>query len=225
MYDQVEFETLLEDVRNHLIHAQLSFDVWNNLRPTEENDTLDILNAFKGFFKPVMGALQDRFIIHISNTLDAKQKKAPSFYRLLKMLMENMELAPGLDVEALRTRIEEQKPIERKIRVLRNKGAAHWEIGAKLPNVLISDVGGLLQELEACYNEIFSSAHPKEYYAFGILEIKDTENLVQSLKRYHSIVSPATFVAWGALPDKRDPSQYVISADLVDKLREELSGQ
>ena len=53
---QSKFQELLNDVRVQLLEAQIAFDTWFTLLPTEDNDILDTLNGFKGFFLPVRAA-------------------------------------------------------------------------------------------------------------------------------------------------------------------------
>ena len=55
-----EFKSLLNAVRLQLLDAQMHFDIWEELWPTQEK--VDIINAYKGFFLPTRDAHLDRFL-------------------------------------------------------------------------------------------------------------------------------------------------------------------
>lgn len=119
-----EFESLLDEVRKQLLDAQIHFDIWEQLWPTEEN--VHIINVYRGFFQPTRIAHLDRFFIKASNVM-SNDPTSPSFYRVLNMIRKDVNLAPGIELRALRNRLKKQKNLIERIRQYRNKRAAHWD--------------------------------------------------------------------------------------------------
>ena len=115
--EKQKLQTLLEVTRLQLLSAQISFDTWLELVPTEDNNKLDILNTYKGFFVPASSAFLDRCFIKIAIVTDRKYKKAPSLHRVVQQL----KLVPGLVTEGgiqdLTKRLEEQRSVEKRVRV------------------------------------------------------------------------------------------------------------
>ena len=174
-----EFKSLLEELRKQLLDAQIHFDIWEKLWPTEEN--VDVINSYKGFFLPTRNAHLDRFFIKLSNTVDA-DPRSPSFYRVLKMLATKADLAPTIDVRSLRNRLKKLKDLLRRINQYRNKRAAHWDTDAiELDSVHVGESRSLLEELESIYNEI-NSAHNGNVWSFKISQYRDTDRLLNELR-------------------------------------------
>jgi len=222
MSEQAKFENLLDSIRLQLLEAQLGFDVWSILTPTEENDTLRVLNAYIGFFYPTIDALRDRFLIKIANVMDAKRWRAPSFFRVISMIKQDQTLVPGLNLDTLKERIDNQKKVTGKVLQLRHKMAAHWELEANIPSVSVEEIRSLLEDLEKTYNDIHRSLHPSETQSFRVLEVSDARHLVNSLKQYLAMQAPAGLAVWTAVQDQQAPGMYLVPGAHLEKLKQAL---
>ena len=218
---KAKFETLLNEIRGQLLQAQTSFDIWFNLQP-QENEMLDTLNSFKGFFIPTLDAHLDRYFIKLGNVLDdnQKHKNAASFYRMLKMMRNDSSLAPGLDIDALQGRIE--KGVAKRVKILRHTRAAHWQIGASTQDVYLNEIRDLLIELGSVFNDVHKVVYPQETWSFKVLESTDTQNVINCLQVHHALRPAAGIVAWTAVQDPGTPGRYFISSEALEKLRQTL---
>jgi len=176
-----ELDSLLEELRKQLLEACTHFDIWLELWPTE--DKVGILNAYKGFFLPTRKAHLDQWVIKVSNIV-SNDAKAPSFYRVLRMLDRNASLAPGVDVGALRTRLKSQEKVLKAIEQYRNKRAAHWDttVAQPLDPVLVGDSRRLLEELEKIFNEVHYAHTRSQRWAFKLVQHGDTSLLLDNLR-------------------------------------------
>ena len=186
MSSKAKFETLLNEIRGQLLQAQTSFDIWFNLQ-AQDNDMLDILDSFKGFFIPTQDAHLDRYLIKIGNVLDdnQKHKNAASFYRLLKMMRDDPNLAHGLDIDALQGRIE--KGVGKRVTILRHTRAAHWQIGARTQDVYLNEIRDLLTELESIFNDVHRAIYSKEIWSFQVAQSTDTQTVIDCLQVHHAL--------------------------------------
>jgi len=174
-----EFKSLLEEVRKQLLDAQMHFDIWEQLWPTEKK--VDVINSYIGFFQPTRAAHLDRFFIKISNVVD-NHRNSPSIYRLLNMVGSYMDLAPGIDMHSIHDRLKKQKDLLRRIRQYRNKRAAHWDMAAKPDPVFVGESRQLLMELASIFNEIHG-AHDKNVWSFRPQQYHDTDRLLDRLRK------------------------------------------
>lgn len=174
-----EFKSLLEELRKQLLNAQIHFDIWEKLWPTEDN--VNVINSFKGFFLPTRNAHLDQFFIRVSNAVNA-DPRSPSFYRVLKMLTTKADLTPTIDVRSLRNRLKKLKDLLRRVNQYRNKRVAHWDTDAiELDSVHVGEIKSLLEELESIYNEI-NRAHNGNVWSFKTLQHKDADRLLNALR-------------------------------------------
>ena len=216
-----QFETLSDTVRRQLLDAQMSFDIWESLWPTEEH--VDILNAFKGFFVPTRSAHLDRFFIKMFNATDRKHKTAPSVYRLLDAAESEPTLTPGLDTGSVRARLDGQRELLGRVARYRHKRAAHWDTEGLPEPVYLNEVRGLLNETETIFNDVYGAAHPGEMWFFETVQASDPEHLLRSLERFHEVIPAAGVVAWTARPDPANPALSIVDSDALEKLRASLS--
>ena len=119
-----EFESLLEELRKQLLDASIHFDICVQLWPTKQ--VVDIINRYSGFFQPTRNAHFDRFSIKVCNVV-SNDPRSPSFHRVFKMLDNNPDLAPGIDVRSLRKRLKQHREVLEGINNYRNTKAAHWD--------------------------------------------------------------------------------------------------
>jgi len=221
---KTELTALLDEVRGQLLQAQISFDIWLGLSPMEDNDISDIVNSFKGFFIPTRAAHLDRFLIKVGNVLDSRHKKAPSLHRLLQMLSEDPK-GRELNVAALQSRIDSQKGVATRVTRLRDKKAAHWEVGARPEDVYINEIRDLLTELEGIFNDIHRGAYPYETWSFRPRESSNTQTIMEFLQEYHALRPAVGIVARTAVRDPENPERYFISSDALEKLKQVLYPQ
>ena len=174
-----EFKSLLTEVKKQLLDAQMHFDIWEQIWPTEQN--VEVINSYKGFFLPTRDAHLDRFFIKTSNVVD-NHKNSPSIYRLLNMVGSCIDLAPGIDMHSIRGRLNKQKDLLRRIRQYRNRRAAHWDMVSKPDPVFVGESRQLLIELESIFNEIHA-AHNKNVWSFKPQQYHDTERLLDELRK------------------------------------------
>ena len=180
--DQLEeFDSLLEDLRKQLLDACTHFDIWLELWPTE--DKVHVINAYKGFFVPTREAHRNQWFIKVCNVV-SNDRRAPSFYRVINMLHKNARLAPGVDLRALRTRVNSQKKLLEAINDYRNKRAAHWDttVAQPLDPVLVGDSRRLLEELGKIFNEVHYAHTRSQRWAFKLVQHGDTSLLLDNLR-------------------------------------------
>ena len=218
MSEKQKLESILEATRLQLLAAQISFDTWLELIPTEDNDKLDILNAYKGFFIPARSAFLDRCFIKLAIVTDRNHKKAPSLYRAVQQLGKVPGLVTKDDVQDLTSHLDEQRNVEKKVRRFRDKKAAHWEMGANPEPVYIGEVRGLLERLEDIFNDVYGSLFPSETYSFQLVEHGHTDYIIKGLREYHAVIGPAMKVGWTAASDADDPSRFLVPAELMIEL-------
>ncbi|MFC1977707.1 hypothetical protein ACFLWS_05535 [Chloroflexota bacterium] len=176
----VEFESLLEELRQQLLDASAHFDIWVQLFPTTQ--VVDVINQYKGFFQPTREAHLDRFMIKISNVI-SNDSRSPSFQRIFKMLDRNPTLASMVDVQSLRKRLQQHKKVIKRIKEYRNRRGAHWDTQerAQRKPVLFGDSRRMLQELQDIFNEI-SSVHSGNVWSFKYSQHGNTISLLNALK-------------------------------------------
>jgi len=184
-----ELELLLDEVRKQLLDAQIHFDIWEQLWPTEENAR--VLNAFRGFFTPTRNAHLDRFFIKVSNVV-SNDPTSPSFYRLINMLSVAPSLAPGIDIRSLRSRLKKEKGLLARIWRYRNRRAAHWDMDVSEPlvPVQLGESRQMLMELEELFNEINRAHAIGHGWMFQPVERSDTRSLLSSLRQMFPSGSP-----------------------------------
>ncbi|MBI4181076.1 MAG: hypothetical protein HY528_04020 [Chloroflexi bacterium] len=176
-----EFRSLLEELRKQLLDACIHFDIWEELWPTVE--VVGTINRFKGFFLPTRNAHLSQFFIKVCNVV-SNDPKSPSLYRVLKMLDNNQQLAPGINTRSLHKRLRQYRKVLEGISDYRNTKAAHWDtqqMEQRKP-VLFGDAKQMLKELQDIFNEIHKAHVPGNLYAFKTLQASDTSHLLEVLK-------------------------------------------
>ncbi len=174
-----EFRSLLEELRKQLLDACTHFDIWFQLYPTEQK--VEVINRYKGFFQPARNAHLDRLYIKICNVISS-DSRAPSFYRIFKMLNNHPTLASGIDVRLLRKRLRQHDKVLKKINDYRNKRVAHWDIETEeSPRPLFGETEQMLKDLQDIFNQI-SGAHSANVWSFKYIQQGDTTNLLNALK-------------------------------------------
>jgi hypothetical protein len=178
--EQEEFEDVLEILRKQLLAACTQLYIWEQLWPTEK--VVDIINRYKGFFQPTRAAHLDSLIIKVSDILSNKAT-APSFYRILNMIGRNSNLAPDINVRAVKQRLRKHKRTSEAIKDFRDKRAAHWDTSVeKLDKpVLLGRTKRMLKELEAIFNQI-SVSHSSKEWSFKYSQQSDTIALLEALR-------------------------------------------
>ena len=135
------------------------------------------------------------------------------------MLSEYPKLAGEINVAALQSSIDSQKGVVKRVIRLRNKQAAHWEVGATPEDVYIDEVRDLLIELQGIFNDIHKGIYPGETWSFQVLESSDTQTIMESLRQYHALRPTVGILAWTAVPDPENPDRCFVSSDAVEKLK------
>jgi hypothetical protein len=176
----VKFRSLLEELRQQLLDASVHLDIWVQLFPTAQ--VVDVINQYKGFFQPTRQAHLDRFFIKVS-TVVSNDPRAPSFYKIFKMLDNNPALASKVDVRLLRKRLKKHKEVLKGIKEYRDKRSAHGDTQehAQRKPVLFGDSKRMLKELQDIFNQI-SAAHSGHVWAFQYSQQSDTNGLLDALK-------------------------------------------
>jgi len=180
-----EFKSLLEELRKQLLEASVYFDIWEQLWPTEQ--VVDVINRYKGFFKPARQAILDQFFIKICNVI-SNDRRSPSFYKIFKTLDTNPNLAPNINVRSLRKRLQQHKAILASIDNYRKTRAAHWDIDIKVEKkpVLYGESKKILKELQNICNEI-SRASIKNVWSFNVVQHNDATALLNHLNELRII--------------------------------------
>ena len=180
--EQEEFEYVFEILRQQLLDASSHFYIFEQLWPTEK--VVDIINRHKGFFQPTRAAHLDSLIIKVSDIVSNKAT-APSFYRILKMIGRNSNLAPDINVREVKQRIRKHKKTLEAIKDYRNKRVAHWITSVENEEVdkpLLLGTKRMLKELEKIFNGI-SASHSKNVWSFRYNQQGDVIALIDGLKR------------------------------------------
>ena len=179
--EQNNFEYIFKELRKQLIKASVHFDIVEKLWPTEQ--VVDILNRYIGFFRPTREAHFDSFILKVSDILNERNKRSPTFYRVLKMISNNPNLAPSINVQEIEERLGNHKTTIRKITDYRNKQAAHndTKVTKRYP-VRYGESKRLLEELKETFTEI-SRSHSKDVWSFRSSQQGDTDSLLEALKK------------------------------------------
>jgi hypothetical protein len=175
----------LEELAKQLLDASIYFDIWEKIWPTPQ--IVDTINEYRGFFLPASQAILDQFFIKICNVLSNDQR-APSFYKVFKILDENLNLVPTINVKSLRIRLKQHNKTIIKINNYRKTRAAHWDIDAtveKMP-VLYGEVKKMLKELQDVYNEILGGFEKGEQ-SFELVENFNTTGLLNVLSKLRII--------------------------------------
>jgi len=182
--EKEEFEYVLEILRQQLLNASCHFDIWEQLWPTEK--VVDVISRYKGFFQPSRAAHLESLAIKVSDIVSNKAD-APSFYRILKMVGINSELAPDIDVREVKNRIQKHKKTLEAIKNFRNTRVAHWDTSVeKLEKpVLFGDTKRMLKEFGDIFNKI-SALHSKNIWSFRYSQQSDVVSLIDGLKRLKS---------------------------------------
>ncbi|MDO8637323.1 MAG: hypothetical protein Q7R34_14020, partial [Dehalococcoidia bacterium] len=150
---KTDFNVLLEDLRQNLLSAQVSLDIWKALFTSPE--VVNILNRYKGFFTPTRFAHRDLLFIKLFNVMDS-DTRAPSLNRILKMVELHPDLGQGIDILALRNRLKKHRDVLVRIGKFRKTRAAHWDTNVSEPfkEIHLGEIISLLKELEDIFNEI-----------------------------------------------------------------------
>lgn len=172
---------LLDAVRRQIFDAQTHFDIYLALWPTPE--MVDTLNYWRGFFVPTRHAHYERFLIKVSNSLDKKDKRAASLYRLLTFLGQDGSVHSTVNVEQLMQRLEALNSTFESIKEYRDKRAAHydWDTSLSSSPVQVGQAKELLAELETIFNDI-SAALRGNVWSFRPSQHSHTDNLMRTLK-------------------------------------------
>jgi hypothetical protein len=179
--EKEEFEYILEILRIQLLNASSNFYIFEQLWPTEK--VVDVIRRYKGFFQPTRATHLDSLSIKVSDIVSNKAN-APSFYRILNMIGRNSNIAPDINVRAIKRRLRKHKRTSEAIKDFRDKRAAHWDTSVeKLDKpVLFGRTKQMLKELAAIFNEI-SVSHSKNEWSFRYSEQGDVIALIDGLKR------------------------------------------
>ena len=179
--EREEFGYILEVLRKQLLSVSTCIYIYEQLFPTEK--VVDIINRYKGFFRPTRDALIDSLVIRVSTILSS-QPTAPSFYCVLNMIGKNPCLAPSIDVHEIKKRLRKHMKTLKAIEDFRNKRVAHWDTSVEDEEVgkpLLLNTKRMLEELEAIFNEI-STSHSNNEWSFRYGQQGDTISLLDALK-------------------------------------------
>jgi hypothetical protein len=179
--EQEEFEDIFGILQRQLLAASVHFYIWEQLWPTEK--VVATINQYKGFFQPTRDAHNDRFINKVSVVM-SNDRNAPSFYRILNMIGRNSNLAADVNVREVKARLRKHRKVLKAIKDFRNKRVDHWDTrveGLRRP-VLYGDAKRMLEDLRKISNEI-SRSHSGSIHAFRYIEERDTNSLLEALKR------------------------------------------
>jgi len=131
--EKEEFECVLEILRRQLLDASSYFYIFEQLWPTER--VVDVINRHKGFFQPTRAAHLASLMIKVRDIVSNKDT-APSFYRILKMVEINPDLARDINVREVRRRIKKHRKTLEAIKDYCNKRVAHWVTGIEMSLLL-----------------------------------------------------------------------------------------
>ena len=180
--EKEEFEYIFEILRKQLLDASSHFYIFEQLWPTEK--VVGVINRYKGFFQPTRAAHLDSLIIKVSDIVSNKAT-APSFYRILKMIGRNSNLAPDINVREVKKRIRKHKKTLEAVKDYRNKRVAHWITNVENEEVdkpLLLNTKRMLKELGKIFNEI-SGSHSNNVWAFRYSQQGDVIAVIDGLKR------------------------------------------
>jgi hypothetical protein len=179
--EREEFGYILEVLRNQLLSVSTCIYIYEQLFPTEK--VVDIINRYKGFFRPTSSALIDSLIVRVSTIL-SRQATAPSFYCILNMIGKDPYLAPNINVHEIKKRLRKHVKTLKAIEDFRNKRVAHWDTSVENQEVgkpLLLDAERMVEALEAIFNEI-SASHSNNEWSFKYVQQGDIISLLDALK-------------------------------------------
>jgi len=190
--ETAELKSLLEELRRQLLEASMHFDIWVGLYPTAQ--VVDVINRYKGFFLPTTKAHFDQFCVRISNIVSSDYR-APSLYKVFKILDANPSLAQNVDIRSLRKRLKQHRKVLEGIKFYRNTKGAHWDTGQviKRKPVFYGESKRLLKELQEMFNEI-SGASTNNVWSFKVSQHGDTTALLNHLNELRTIHAQQTDV-------------------------------
>ncbi|MCH8063128.1 MAG: hypothetical protein IH861_11565 [Chloroflexi bacterium] len=174
------FERLLERHRIELQHALHNFEVWKTLE-NRDDETARVLNAFRGFFNLTIEAIKTQFVINIMN-IAGSDYRLPNVHRLLKMIDRDEALAPDLDTRVIRKRLKQLRPIILKLKTLRDRRAAHWDMETPPEDPTLGEVETILRGLETIFHEITMAAQPGHHWPLTYSEHSHTESFLRTLR-------------------------------------------
>ena len=115
----------LERIRAAMTIAIRCWDI--SMELTEDQEVVDTLNRYKGFFTPVDKALQDAYIMGFAKLLD-KNSKVLSLTKVLKCFRDDPKQYPiNLELQELIDELSAHKEVTKKIKSLRDQYIAHLD--------------------------------------------------------------------------------------------------
>jgi hypothetical protein len=177
---------ILHELGIQLLDASTYWDIYVQLWPT--NQTVEVVNRYKGFFQPARRAIFDQFSIKISNVM-SNDPNVSSFNQVFYVLALNPYLAPGFNVHLLKERIKPHRKVLEAIENYRNTKAAHWDVKkrkVKEKPILFGECSKAIKELQDTYNEINGKIINGEW-SFEYFQHNDTTSLLKHLDELNTI--------------------------------------
>ena len=179
-----EFGRQLIGLRSDLIEAQAFYNVWLTIWPSE--GAVDTLNQWKGFFGPVIRALNGMTILQLTKMFD-RNSKAASIPNLIMAAKGNAdELIPHgstADLEDWESRLSEIEEVLHGLRTLRDQRVAHHDINQEEAYVLKGELDDFFEKTKVLFNRL-SYCHSRTRSNFDQVKdqsIEDAAGILQVL--------------------------------------------
>jgi len=178
------------------------------------------LDTYSGFFTLTIDAHASMFFIRAFTLVD-NQSSGATFYRLLNLARRNPDLVPDVNITAQVRRFKRLESARKRIKLFRDKRAAHWDRNAMVINLTVEDAEGVLHELHGIMNE-FRIAHTGSGVHHELWQPSNVTDLVRTLAEHHQIISTVNMIAWTAAKDPSDPDLSRVRTEHVIKLQQVL---
>jgi len=183
-----KFKQRLNTIINEIIYARGCFGIWEQLWPKNEK-VARVENRYRSFFRFTRTALNEQLFLSLAKVVEKRQRKENlNIWRLIESIEEYPSLiSKPLDVESIKSRLDDKSDIFDRIIYYRDKELAHIDDKYLLSTnenkkvkLLFGDVKALLKELEEIVDEI-SVAHNGNPWRFETLDHNDTTGLLNDM--------------------------------------------
>ncbi len=177
-----EFKRRLEELDKVIRDAVAYFHAWRGL-VVEDEDSVQALNRYKGFFRSAHNALLWMTIVQLAKVFD-RDTRTVSLRNLLNLAKgDRSKLAPLISVEdlqAIEKRIDDNEALLGRLKAFRDQRLAHHDsVPTKEMSLQFREVEELVREVQSMYNNL-RRGHDRVYVAFDAIT-RDAERHVSEV--------------------------------------------
>ncbi len=181
-----DFDDKFRLLREQIFAAEMSLDIWVRLNDRDK-ELAGALDRFRGFFVPTLLANQTLFFIKLGTATEARDRRQPSLFEILRLIEEKPALVPGLDVAELRTRLSELDDIIRRVHRARDRAFAHVDTNKGPPGVELREGRLLLEKLKGFFREIsIAHGYAGDPFVINADQLQHTSELLELLRQEYN---------------------------------------